>query len=167
MMAAQMDPRLSSKRCSLAFPNIRLRAPNSFVAVQGLNAHPSLTWTTKVSNNGKNRVASLRSLLKEDISNARILTFSYNSNYLRDSPITDLNTYAESLLEELKNLRGEKVSMVLFWTLNSSLCTDCFQDKFRPIIFMGHSFGGIVIEQVHSPKDTPTLKLINGLSRPF
>jgi hypothetical protein len=87
--------------------------------VQGLNAHPYYTWTaeatngtSKTSKQKKQKVMWLQSLLPDDIPNARILTFSYNSNYLRDSPVTDLDTYAERLLEDLKSLRDETVSMV-------------------------------------------------------
>ncbi|KAF5508836.1 NACHT, LRR and PYD domains-containing protein 10 [Colletotrichum fructicola] len=74
------------------------------VAVHGLGAHPEHTWEGKSTDKVKPRVHLLRDLLPRAFPTARIMSFSYNSDWL---------------------------------------------DKaFRlPIIFIGHSFGGIVIKQ--------------------
>ncbi|KAI1465801.1 armadillo-type protein [Daldinia caldariorum] len=93
------------------------------VAVHGLGAHPEHTWK------GPGGVHLLRELLKDSFPEARILSFAYNSDWLVNAPIQSTEPISKWLLEELTKKR---------------------QSPRLPIIFMGHSFGGIVIKEALS-----------------
>ncbi|OTB11609.1 hypothetical protein K445DRAFT_26559 [Daldinia sp. EC12] len=93
------------------------------VAVHGLGAHPKYTWE------GPGHVHLLQDLLKKSFPQARISSFAYNSDWLVDAPIKSSQSISERLLEELQTKR---------------------QSPRLPIIFIGHSFGGIVIKKALS-----------------
>lgn len=96
------------------------------VAVHGLNGHFEKTWETKASS-GKT-VNWLKDFLPKQMPHARIMSFGYNSTVLFSKSAADIGTYAEQLLEDLISYRG------LFMS--------------RPIIFICHSLGGIVVKKV-------------------
>jgi triacylglycerol esterase/lipase EstA (alpha/beta hydrolase family) len=133
----------------------------SIVAVHGLGAHPEFTWTTKHKQaqppaelcdtshaSIKDRVNWLKDegFLKEDFKTARIMTFGYNADWFLGAPMATAEQRAGTLLRELKRKReGLEVC--------SSLLRDQSIDNvqgLRPILFIGHSFGGIVIKHVLS-----------------
>ncbi|KAI0413187.1 hypothetical protein F5X98DRAFT_391141 [Xylaria grammica] len=104
------------------------------VAVHGLGAHPEYTWirnrrtheaqTDEAGTSQK--VHLLENLLKTSFPKARILSFAHNSDWLIDAPVKTAQQIGERLLEQLR----------------------------LPIIFIGHSFGGIIIKQALClPKD--------------
>ncbi|KAI1477675.1 armadillo-type protein [Daldinia eschscholtzii] len=93
------------------------------VAVHGLGAHPKHTWE------GPGHVHLLQDLLPKSFPQARISSFAYNSDWLVDAPIKSSQSISERLLEELQTKR---------------------QSPRLPIIFIGHSFGGIVIKKALS-----------------
>ncbi|KAH7082904.1 hypothetical protein BKA63DRAFT_501828 [Paraphoma chrysanthemicola] len=100
------------------------------IAVHGLGGDSHNTWTDNKS--GK---LWLRDLLpdSEGFGNARIMTFGYDARpWLRPGSNTTARsfTFAESLLSEIRSLR---------------LTTDTPEGK--PIMFIGHSLGGIVIKK--------------------
>ncbi|CAI7662679.1 unnamed protein product [Penicillium bialowiezense] len=101
------------------------------VAVHGLGAHPEYTWTgtpsaSTGSGHGK-RIHLLRDLLKDDFPTARILAFAHNSDWLINAPVKSAQQIGNRLLDDLAKHRS----------------------KYRrvPIVFIGHSFGGIVIKE--------------------
>ncbi|KAF6822496.1 hypothetical protein CPLU01_11994 [Colletotrichum plurivorum] len=100
------------------------------VAVHGLGAHPEHTWEGKSIDKVKPKVHLLRDLLPRAFPTARILSFSYNSDWLVDAPEKTAQQIGHRLAERLAEHRGEALRL--------------------PIIFIGHSFGGIVIKQVRS-----------------
>ncbi|KAM0805341.1 hypothetical protein BDR22DRAFT_393554 [Usnea florida] len=72
----------------------------------------------------------LRDILPNVVLNARVATYSYDSDW-RDADIkTSLRKCGEQLLNVLlQNRSAEK-------------------EKRRPLVFIGHSLGGLVIKQV-------------------
>ncbi|OBT38924.1 hypothetical protein VE00_10715 [Pseudogymnoascus sp. WSF 3629] len=97
------------------------------VAVHGFGANPNYAWTADVGS--KVRFSWLEHLLPKEVPNSRIMTFSFQSNWLLHAPKTRTTLCATALVEALRNKRQE---------------TDSTE---RPIIFMGHSFGGNLIQQ--------------------
>lgn len=101
---------------------------NRIVAVHGLGAHPVHTWEGKPSTGSLSKLHLLRDLLREDFPTARISSFAYNSDWLVDAPEKTAQQIGRRLLEKLSQHRGDSQRL--------------------PIIFIGHSFGGIVIKEV-------------------
>ena len=73
----------------------------------------------------------LKHLLPALVPNARILKFNYDSSYLVNAPRESLRSLGERLANTIRNLRAKEEHTAK-----------------RPIIFIGHSFGGIVIQKV-------------------
>ena len=94
------------------------------VAVPGLGANPEFTWKSK------NKVDWLRdsNMLPEKLTNARIMVFEYESQWFGRGSINQrLSSVADQLVQALyeKRSRGAK----------------------RPIVFVCHCLGGIVVEK--------------------
>ncbi|GJN75978.1 hypothetical protein PLICBS_010089 [Purpureocillium lilacinum] len=117
------------------------------VAVHGLGADPEHTWThaaptasvggcqeataTEYGPAHNPRIHLLRDLLGPDFPEARILSFEHNSNWLTDAPVKTSEEIGNSLLREIKDKRSH-----------------------LPIIFIGHSLGGIIIKQALCAQDS-------------
>ncbi|KAI0100891.1 Alpha/Beta hydrolase protein [Nemania sp. FL0031] len=103
----------------------QLNSPNmDVVAIHGLNGHYMDTWKEKSG------VMWLRDLLPEKLPNARIMTFKYDASVtsMSTSSVRDI---ANNLMQSLFDKRtgpDQKYADV-------------------PIVFVGHSLGGIVIKQ--------------------
>ena len=95
----------------------------SIVAIHGLGGDAHETWTAS------NRKLWLRDFLPEQISNARIMTFGYDSSWLFSKNVMGITDFANDLLSRLKNDRQ----------------TDAMRK--RPIVFVCHSLGGIVAKR--------------------
>ncbi|KAI0903399.1 armadillo-type protein [Ustulina deusta] len=101
------------------------------IAVHGLGAHPEYTWTCDAhiaAGVPRRRIHLLRDLLTESFPEARILSFAYNSDWLIDAPIKTAQEIGGRLLDQLVKDRENR-------------------EQRLPIIFIGHSFGGIIIKQ--------------------
>jgi hypothetical protein len=85
------------------------------------------TWTDE---NGK---LWLRDFLPSQLPSARIMSFGYNSDTALSNSVTDIDGVANTLLFRLRGLRPLEV------------------EKKRPIVFISHSLGGIVVKKVGSP----------------
>ncbi|KAI9786679.1 MAG: hypothetical protein M1839_006230 [Geoglossum umbratile] len=112
----------------------RPQPPVDIIAVQGLASAYERTWTKKAEDGTK--VMWLKDLLPEDLPCARILTFEYNSNWIENPANVDLEQCAHDLLQAIiwdRSHRGEK-----------RMCKTMSR---RPLIFVGHSYGGLVIKQ--------------------
>ncbi|OBT67691.1 hypothetical protein VE03_03514 [Pseudogymnoascus sp. 23342-1-I1] len=90
------------------------------VAVQGLGSHPYWTWM-------RNDVNWLRDLLPQVVPDARISAWGCNTHYVGRVPQYNLLQCGSSLLRSLDIHRS--------------------QNKTRPLILIGHSFGGIIIKK--------------------
>ncbi|RNJ54369.1 F-box/WD repeat-containing protein 9 [Verticillium nonalfalfae] len=102
------------------------------VAVHGLGTHPERTWEalpprSKDSTEKTQPVHLLRHFLKEDFPEARILLHAHNSDWMINAPIKTARQIGEQLVAELTE------------HLSKHLCL--------PIVFIGHSFGGIIIKE--------------------
>ncbi|KAJ5175660.1 uncharacterized protein N7482_001537 [Penicillium canariense] len=96
----------------------------SLIAVHGLNGHREQTWTAS------NQINWLRDLLPSDIPNARILTYGYDA---RTHGTNDLT--AQFLYEHAITFLGK----LCIFRRNTKA-------KKRPIIFLAHSLGGILVK---------------------
>lgn len=74
----------------------------------------------------------LRELLPEVVPNCRILSFGYDSRYMRNAPKRDISNCAQELLQALSSDRFATGA------------------QRRPIVFICHSLGGIVVKEVSS-----------------
>lgn len=116
----------------------------SIVAVHGLNGHPTETWTHQTTN-----ACWLKDFLPSDIDGARIMTFGYNAGAAFGNTTADVNDHAKDLLSSLIDKREEdEVSpLCLSLPLRRSLM-DRDQEASRPLIFIAHSLGGIIVKKV-------------------
>ncbi|MCJ1371571.1 hypothetical protein MMC20_002789 [Loxospora ochrophaea] len=100
------------------------------VAVHGLNGHREKTWTAS------NGVQWLRDLLSKDIPNARILSWGFDANTQGSLQLNSkfLDEHTEALLSDL------------------CLERQLTKTRSRPIIFIAHSLGGIIVKSalIHS-----------------
>jgi hypothetical protein len=116
----------------------------SIVAVHGLAANPHRTWTWRQPSVSEHRGNSydtgessdtqinwLQDLLPASVAKARIFAFNYASDWVRDAPMEDLRNVATKLLTMLHDNRDDRQ-----------------QDKEKPLIFIAHSFGGLVVQEV-------------------
>jgi len=97
------------------------------VALHGLNGHWEKTWQATTRNG--DQVVWLRDLLPQQIPHGRIMSFGYDSVLQFSKSVADIGTFAEQLLEDLISRRNGMAAR-------------------RPIIFICHSLGGIVVKKV-------------------
>lgn len=69
-------------------------------------------------------------MLRRKIPNARILAYNYDSTWLYDAPRVRAESCGKALIYGLDNFREREGT------------------RDRPIIFLAHSFGGLVIQDV-------------------
>lgn len=98
------------------------------VAVHGLNGHYLKTW--ECLNAAGEEIVWIRDFLPKQLPSARIMSYGYNSAVQFSKSIAGVGTFAEQLLEDLRS-----------WRLTP-------EEKERPVIFICHSLGGIVVKQV-------------------
>lgn len=117
------------------------------IAVHGLGASPEHTWTCKPSSKSKTSdsqksVHLLKDLLMKDerFTDARILHFAYNSDWLVDACFETARDIGLRLIEALIEHRKTHPRL--------------------PLIFIGHSFGGIVIKEALSSDLEDTHRIV-------
>ena len=98
----------------------------SIVAVHGLEGHYRSTWADEAT-----QICWLQhpQFLPSHVPNARVMSYYYDAKILSKS-VSDVKDVARGLIA---NLRAKRVSV---------------EEKTRPIIFIAHSLGGIVVKKV-------------------
>jgi hypothetical protein len=87
----------------------------------------------------------LRDFLSKDLPQCRTMIYGYNSKLTTHGTDTILD-FGRGLMEELKKIRNsEKVSFISL--KQSNIAKHC-QLRERPLIFIAHSFGGIILAHV-------------------
>ncbi|KAF4494158.1 kinesin [Fusarium agapanthi] len=118
------------------------------VAVHGLGVNPSDTWNHHAS---KRNWLSDKDMLPSELPDARIMSYCYNSQWIGDSAVkSSLEGVAAKLLRSLGPERKK--------------CPE------RPVIFIGHCLGGLVMQQAYlslhlQPEDWSNLSTdnVNGM----
>jgi hypothetical protein len=96
---------------------------HSIVALHGLGGAADTTWTDD------NGTFWLYDFLPLDLPRARIMSFGYNAETAFSQSVADISDVADSLLSRLENVRQP-------------------HEHNRPIIFISHSLGGIIVKKV-------------------
>ncbi|CAG8611735.1 16090_t:CDS:2, partial [Acaulospora colombiana] len=111
------------------------------VAVTGLAGHPYGSWKSRQSHR-----MWLQDFLPRDLRGARIMTFGYDSRIEVNKGRSRMLDYARFFVDQLYIARSSKSVWVrVFWI---HYLTSAPQAQSRPIVFIGHSLGGILIIQV-------------------
>jgi hypothetical protein len=101
---------------------------SSIVSVHGLGGHWRKTWT---DDNGNLWLRDfLPGQLQDKGINARILSYGYNSDTAFSKAVTNIDDEASMLLDRLDGVRSSE------------------QEQKRPIVFIAHSLGGILVKKV-------------------
>ena len=100
---------------------------DSIVAVHGLGSDWEDAWTEEV---GIEKRLWLRDFLPAKFPNVRVMSYGYDAAFALSSSVSDIETAAASLLDYLDGARKNE------------------QEKQRPIIFVAHSLGGIIVKRV-------------------
>ncbi|CAG7847041.1 SubName: Full=Uncharacterized protein {ECO:0000313/EMBL:CCA68224.1} [Serendipita indica DSM 11827] len=136
-----LPPRIRSKKDELEFLEV---FPGTdpvvdIIAIHGLDGHRENTWTAQ------NGVLWLRDLLSADIPNARILVYGYDADTRSRECVSTQTIYqhADKFIKSLSRQRTDSPR--------------------RPIIFVAHSLGGIVLKQALILCHVQTLGSINHL----
>jgi hypothetical protein len=126
------------------------------VAIHGINGHPFTTWTHE------DGVCWIRDFLPGHLPGARIFTFGYESKVAFTLSTGGLGDFARSLLVALTGTRkSREVGAVKEYLISSStsvlrLVLISRQERHRPIIFVCHSMGGIVVKKVGTRLQRPS-----------
>lgn len=94
------------------------------VIVHGLNGHPITSWSNPVT-----KAFWPKDFLPLDIPEARVMTYGYNADAAFGNTTADIVDHAKDLLGSLVDKREEE------------------DEQRRPIVFIAHSLGGIVVKQ--------------------
>jgi hypothetical protein len=89
----------------------------------------------------------LQDFLPHDFPSIRVMSFGYDSRIVDGPGSNRIIDYAQLLLQELDNARDSKEVRFYMSGIVYGL-TLFIQARSRPIIFLGHSLGGILIRQV-------------------
>jgi len=115
----------------------------SIIAVQGLASTYEWTWTKQLSDGSS--VMWLRDLLPQDLPDARIMTFEYDSKWLRDAAKVTLEDCGNRLLEAViwdrTHWKSQQICpiMVLSLSLSPVLFSFAFAANFANLISQGET----------------------------
>ncbi|KAE8419575.1 hypothetical protein BDV36DRAFT_134697 [Aspergillus pseudocaelatus] len=99
-------------------------------AIHGLGSNPKSAWRG-YSQNGT-EVYWLRDLLPnvDGMGEARVTMINHQTSYLEDAAVMEFEDHAKRLLDDIERVRQTR------------------ELRCRPIIFIAHSFGGLLLKQV-------------------
>jgi hypothetical protein len=124
---------------------------HSIVAIHGLRGHAANTWTHA----GREPVPHLwiRDFIPKKLPGARVMTFGYDASLLSGSMV-GIEEAAKQLLDGLALIRPSNTFVRSPGTLtpttseSKKLTWNSSQLAQRPIIFLAHSLGGLVVKAV-------------------
>lgn len=119
------------------------------VAIHGLNGHPLKTWKHS------DGTLWLRDLLPGLLPGANVYTYGYPSEFFNKF-VADVEDFALHLLDQLQILISQDVCGIYIVT---HPFTNVYKQNTRPIIYVCHSLGGIVLKSVS--KKLPALVPLN------
>lgn len=93
-----------------------------------------------------------RDLLPLSFPEARIATYSYKSDWRDHTIKTSLRQCGEQLLNVLfQHRRRAKVSRSTIKLSSTVMAKPGEQERQRPLVLIGHSLGGLVVQQIRLP----------------
>ena len=113
----------------------------SIIAIHGLDGHREDTWTAE------NGTLWLRDCLSVDIPNARILVYGYDAD-TRSRECVSTQTIYQHADKLVKSAARERIDAPRVSTRTLPAEEIPLKPSQRPIIFIAHSLGGIVLKQV-------------------
>ncbi|KAK3357688.1 hypothetical protein B0T25DRAFT_166748 [Lasiosphaeria hispida] len=125
------EPQLPPSRPPLEvlYPDPKDKSTETYIdiiAVHGLGSSVDWSWTWRDKSGQSPPVHWLRDLLPAIVPNARIIVYNYDSKWHSNAPKVRLQLCAEDLVQSVFAFCGGRVH--------------------RPVIFIGHSLGGLVIQ---------------------
>jgi len=112
--------------------------------VHGLGGDSIESWT-----HPKSDAFWLKDFLPQQIPDARIMTFGYNAAAAFGQSTSDVIDHAKSLLSSLVDKREEPEVFLRQRSPHTARKElTIWQEAGRPLIFVAHSLGGIVVKQV-------------------
>ena len=104
---------------------------SSIIAVHGLGGHWQKTWEDEDGSLWlRDFLPSQLRNTEDAMINARIMSYGYNSNTAFSRAVTNIEVEAEALLDRLYGNRERDA------------------EKTRPIIFVAHGLGGLIVKKV-------------------
>src|SRR4051794_16624051 len=116
----------------------------SCIAISGLGGHAFGSF--------KERDGSymwLRDFLPKHFSGARILIYGYNSGLAKSNSFQAISDIASTFRNHIAAIRSStNVSITLNFKGNSTLMRIMYMKAPRPLVFIAHSLGGIIVKEV-------------------
>jgi hypothetical protein len=128
--------------------NAPLRPTADIIFVHGLGSLPDSTWHKPLPGQKTKYpegVHWVRDLLPSDIPDARLMFFNYDSTVYNDAPQKSLRTIGDELLLALEHSKAD---------------ASAWQQEI-PIIFVCHSFGGLVVKEALRAASTKARASVN------
>ena len=166
LVARQLDRAEKSDRLLSEFPKFHQYECNdanqsSIVFLHGLNGDRVRTWT-------KDGIFWPRDLLPQKLPQCRTMTFGYNADLGLSSSTLSIRDFAVSLLSGLRDERQGRgvIQQGNIPMMSQKLLTSLQQELGRPIIFVCHSLGGIVIKKAGHHECSTLAELIKNSGSP-
>lgn len=127
-------------------PNLVAKVSGSVLFVHGLGGHWRETWR-----NSQTQQPWLQAWLPDQLGNARILSWGFDSHVTDWRRIVSQNTvtdHANNLLRDLSNYRDNDGTVRNYGAVAFYASKLIIPKNGRPIFFVTHSLGGLICEDV-------------------